>query len=88
MTHEEGLKMRLEVQAHCKELGDAVRGSKQKTGADGWFQNILLALATECQLNACEVVEGDSQRQLPRVAWCCSSPLTAAIIRLLKLVPA
>jgi hypothetical protein len=69
MTYEEGLKIRQEVQVLTKELGDAVRGCKQKTGADAWFQNILLGLASECQLNAFEVLEGDSRRQITRVAW-------------------
>jgi|ERR1051325_11519004 len=52
-----------------KELGDAVRGCEQKYGTEAWYQNVLLALASELQLNSVELFEGDNQEQATRVAW-------------------
>jgi hypothetical protein len=41
----------------------------QKHEEDGWFQNVLLGLASEAQMSALELVEGDRNEQMTRVAW-------------------
>jgi len=50
-----------------KELGDAIRDCVQKHGPEAWYQNVLLALASELQLNGVELFEGDNQQQVTRV---------------------
>jgi hypothetical protein len=65
----DGLEMRQTTINLQKELGDAIRGCQQKYGAESWYQEILLALANEAQFNAIELLEGDNNQQVARVAW-------------------
>jgi hypothetical protein len=65
----DGGEMRQAVITLQKELGDAVRACVQKYGPEAWYQNTLLALASELQLAAVELFEGDNHAQVTRVAW-------------------
>jgi hypothetical protein len=65
----DGGEMRQTVITLQKELGDAVRACVQKYGPEAWYQNTLLALASELQLAAVELFEGDNHAQVTRVAW-------------------